>query len=198
MQSAQQSSFEGEHQLAVLSEPTPYTSMVAFDVIAETRAELRELLQTLTSRMRLLYKGGLPQDDGPAVPADDNGILGPSVPSRSVAFIFGVGASLFDERSQRQPRPGPVPRRLQRPDLCQQRRHGRACLARHNNAHQGCDAAALAIGRLQKPSPTGWDAAQLDGLHGRDRQPEHIPIFGHAATCLGTSGWTGIGMDGRR
>ena len=34
MQSAQQSSFEGEHQLAVLSEPTPYTAMVAFDVIA--------------------------------------------------------------------------------------------------------------------------------------------------------------------
>jgi deferrochelatase/peroxidase EfeB len=98
MQSAQQSSFEGEHQLGVLSEPTPYTSMVAFDVIAETRAELRDLLQTLTTRMRLLYKGGLPQDDGPAAPADDNGILGPSVPSRSVAFIFGVGASLFDER----------------------------------------------------------------------------------------------------
>lgn len=98
MQRAEQSSFEGEHQLAVLSEPTPYTSMLAFDVIAETRAELRDLLQELTGRMRLLYKGGLPQDDGPAAPADDNGILGPSVPSRSVAFIFGIGASLFDER----------------------------------------------------------------------------------------------------
>jgi deferrochelatase/peroxidase EfeB len=98
MQGAQQSSFEGQHQLAVLSEPTPYSSMVAFDVIAETRAELRDLLQTLTSRMRLLYKGGLPQNAGPAAPADDSGILGPSVPSRSVAFIFGIGASLFDER----------------------------------------------------------------------------------------------------
>jgi deferrochelatase/peroxidase EfeB len=98
MQGAEQASFEGEHQLAVLSEPTPYTSMVAFDVIAETRAELRDLLQTLTSRMRLLYKGGLPQGDGPVAPADDNGILGPSVPSRAVAFIFGIGASLFDER----------------------------------------------------------------------------------------------------
>jgi deferrochelatase/peroxidase EfeB len=98
MQNAEQSSFEGDHQLALLSEPTPYSSMVAFDVLAETRAELRELLQTLTSRMRLLYKGGLPQNDGPTVPADDNGILGPSVPSRSVAFIFGIGASLFDER----------------------------------------------------------------------------------------------------
>ncbi len=46
MQSAQQASFEGEHQLAVLSEPTPYTAMVAFDVIAETRAELRDLLRS--------------------------------------------------------------------------------------------------------------------------------------------------------
>lgn len=97
-QSAEQSSFEGDYQLAVLSEPTSATTMVAFDVIAANRDELRQLLQTLTSRMRLLYAGGLPQNDGPTAPPDDNGLLGPLVPSRSVAFIFGMGASLFDDR----------------------------------------------------------------------------------------------------
>jgi deferrochelatase/peroxidase EfeB len=98
MQRAEQSSFEGEYQLAVLSEPTPATTVVAFDVIAADRSELSDLLQTLTSRMRLLYSGGLPQNDGPAAPLDDNGILGPVVPPSSVAFIFGMGASLFDDR----------------------------------------------------------------------------------------------------
>jgi len=95
---AQLSSFEGPHQLAILSEPTPATAFVSFDVIAESRAELRELLQTLTERMRLLYRGGLPQNLGPAAPPDDNGILGPTPPSREIAFVFGVGAGLFDHR----------------------------------------------------------------------------------------------------
>lgn len=97
-QKAEQSSFEGDYQLAVLSEPTRATAMVAFDVLAETRGQLRELLRALTSRMRLLYAGGLPADNGPAAPADDDGILGPLVPSRSVAFVLGMGASLFDQR----------------------------------------------------------------------------------------------------
>jgi deferrochelatase/peroxidase EfeB len=97
-QSAERASFEGQYQLAVLSEPTPVTTVVAFDVIAESRAELRQLLQTLTTRMRLLYAGGLPPFDGPAAPPEDSGLLGPSVPSRAVAFVLGFGASLFDNR----------------------------------------------------------------------------------------------------
>jgi deferrochelatase/peroxidase EfeB len=95
---AELQSFEGSHQLAVLSEPTRATTFVAFDVIAESRTELRDLLQTITSRMRLLYAGGEPQFAGPAAPTDDNGILGPDLPARSAAFIFGFGASLFDDR----------------------------------------------------------------------------------------------------
>jgi len=98
MQRAEKASFDGDYQLAVLSEPALATTVVAFDVIAGTRAELSDLLQALTSRMRTLYSGGLPQNDGPVAPQDDNGILGPVVPSSAVAFIFGMGASLFDER----------------------------------------------------------------------------------------------------
>jgi len=97
-EAAQLASFEGPHQLAVLSEPTQAAAVVSFNVIADSRSELEELLQTITARMRLLYKGGLPQNAGPAAPTDDNGILGPVIPSRQVAFIFGMGASLFDDR----------------------------------------------------------------------------------------------------
>ena len=43
-------------------------------------------------RLRRLYRGGLPVDLGPAAPTDDNGILGPVVPARQVAFILGFGA----------------------------------------------------------------------------------------------------------
>jgi len=95
---AQLASFEGAHQLAVLSEPTPATAVVSFDVVAESRDELQDLLQTITERLRILYRGGLPPFAGPAAPTDDNGILGPEVPSRQVAFVLGLGSSLFDDR----------------------------------------------------------------------------------------------------
>jgi deferrochelatase/peroxidase EfeB len=95
---AQLQSFEGGHQLAVLSETTRATTVVSFDVVAGSRSELRDLLQTITRRMRLLYAGGTPEFDGPAAPTDDNGILGPVLPARNVSFILGMGASLFDDR----------------------------------------------------------------------------------------------------
>jgi deferrochelatase/peroxidase EfeB len=95
---AEAASLEGEHQLAFLSEPTSATAVVSFDVTADSRSQLQELLNTITQRMRLLYRGGLPVNLGPAAPTDDNGILGPTVPSREIAFVFGMGATLFDER----------------------------------------------------------------------------------------------------
>jgi deferrochelatase/peroxidase EfeB len=95
---AQLASFEGAHQAAILSEPTPATAFVAFDVISESKSELRDLFRTITERMRLLYDGGLPVNLGPASPPDDNGVLGPELPSRQVAFVLGMGSSLFDDR----------------------------------------------------------------------------------------------------
>jgi deferrochelatase/peroxidase EfeB len=95
---AQLQSFEGEHQLAILSEPTPATAFVSFDVIAGSRTEVQSLLRTITERLRILYRGGLPENLGPAQPTDDDGILGPTIPSRQAAFVVGLGASLFDER----------------------------------------------------------------------------------------------------
>ena len=95
---AQLQSFEGVHQLSVLSEPSRASTVVSFDVVAGSRAELRDLLRTITSRMRVLYAGGTPQFAGPAAPTDDNGILGPVLPAGNAFFVLGMGASLFDDR----------------------------------------------------------------------------------------------------
>ena len=95
---AQLASFEGAHQAAILSEPTPATAFLAFDVIADSKPELRDLLRTITQRMRLLYAGGSPENLGPASPPDDNGVLGPELPTQQVAFMLGLGHSLFDDR----------------------------------------------------------------------------------------------------
>jgi deferrochelatase/peroxidase EfeB len=89
---------EGAHQAVVLSPAAQATAVVSFDVVAASRDELQDLLRTLTERLRLLHLGGLPTDLGPAAPPDDNGILGPSVPPRQVAFVLGLGSSLFDGR----------------------------------------------------------------------------------------------------
>jgi deferrochelatase/peroxidase EfeB len=89
---------EGAHQSAVLSDPSAATTFVSFDVVAGSRAELRDLLRTVTSRLQLLQLGGLPDNMGPAAPTGDNGILGPELPAREVAFVLGLGASLFDDR----------------------------------------------------------------------------------------------------
>ncbi|MGP0032116.1 MAG: Dyp-type peroxidase [Acidimicrobiales bacterium] len=97
-EAAQLLSFDGPHQLAILSEPTAATAVVSFDVIAGSRAGLQDLLRTITARLRLLYRGGQPENLGPAQPTDDNGILGPVLPSRQAAFVLGMGASLFDGR----------------------------------------------------------------------------------------------------
>jgi deferrochelatase/peroxidase EfeB len=94
---AEATSFEGGYQTAMLSEPARSTAVVAYDVITETQAGLADLLKTVTGQLRQLYRGGMPVDLGPGSPPSDDGILGTVVPSRQVAFVLGVGATLFDE-----------------------------------------------------------------------------------------------------
>ncbi len=90
--------FFGAHQEAILGTASPATAFASFDVIAERRADLRDLLQTLTARLHWLSEGGTPTDPGPAAPPPDSGVLGPVVPSHQFSAIVGFGASLFDDR----------------------------------------------------------------------------------------------------
>ncbi|MFF0145900.1 deferrochelatase/peroxidase EfeB [Amycolatopsis sulphurea] len=90
--------FHGPRQAGVLAEPARHSVVAAFDVIAESRAELTELLRTLTSRARFLTAGGAPAALGITGPPADSGVLGPEVPGGAVSVLAGAGASLFDER----------------------------------------------------------------------------------------------------
>lgn len=90
--------FHGTHQQSVIAAPRGVTAFTALDVTAENRAELGELLRTLTDRARFLTAGGTPPALGITGPPADSGVLGDRLPSGALAVTVGVGASLFDDR----------------------------------------------------------------------------------------------------
>ena len=91
-------SFHGAHQAGITTPAPAAAAFVSFNVIAESRQDLAELLRTITDRARFLTAGGAPEDLGVGAPPSDNGILGPEVPADGLTVTVGVGASLFDDR----------------------------------------------------------------------------------------------------
>ncbi|WP_285114968.1 iron uptake transporter deferrochelatase/peroxidase subunit [Leifsonia sp. fls2-241-R2A-40a] len=89
---------DGAHQHGILTPPQREAAFVALDVTAASRAELADLLKTITERSRFLTSGGTPPDPGLSGPPRDSGVLGPTVVADSTTVTLSAGASLFDER----------------------------------------------------------------------------------------------------
>lgn len=90
--------FHGPHQQGVLTPPQRAAAFVALDATAADRAELADLLKTITERARFLTAGGTPPDPGLTAPPRDSGVLGPTVEPGALTVTLSVGASLFDDR----------------------------------------------------------------------------------------------------
>ena len=80
--------FYGAHQAGITTPAPAQAAFVSFDVIAEKRADLAELLKTITARARFLTSGGTPADLGVGAPPADNGILGPKVAADALRLPF--------------------------------------------------------------------------------------------------------------
>jgi deferrochelatase/peroxidase EfeB len=90
--------FHGRHQAGILPPPQRQTAVVSFNVTANGRGELTDLLQTLTGRARFLTAGGTPPPVGIGAPPSDSGVLGPTIAPDGLTVTVGVGSSLFDDR----------------------------------------------------------------------------------------------------
>jgi deferrochelatase/peroxidase EfeB len=90
--------FFGKHQAGILPLPQRQTAVISFDVTADGRAELTDLLRAITDRARFLTRGGTPPPVGITGPPSDSGVLGPTVIADGLTVTVGVGSTLFDDR----------------------------------------------------------------------------------------------------
>jgi deferrochelatase/peroxidase EfeB len=95
--------FHGEHQSGILT-PGPadkqaYSCFAAFDIVdGTTKAQLADVLRTLTGRSRLLTTGGPAPDLGVSQTPSDSDVLGPDVPADGLTVTTSLGSTFFDDR----------------------------------------------------------------------------------------------------
>ncbi len=88
----------GVHQNGILHPVARQGAFLSCDVIADNKAELTDLLRTITDRARFLTQGGMPEPVGITAPPSDSGVLGAEVVPDGLMVTVGAGASLFDDR----------------------------------------------------------------------------------------------------
>ena len=66
--------------------------------MASNKAELADLMRTVTARARFLTTGGTPANLGVSQPPSDSDVLGPVVPADGLTVTMSVGSTLFDDR----------------------------------------------------------------------------------------------------
>lgn len=90
--------FHGRYQAGITTPRQTAGMLASFDVLAQNRGELEQLLRTLTERIAFLTEGGAQPDLDPKLPPAGSGILGPVVQPDGLTVTVSVGASLFDAR----------------------------------------------------------------------------------------------------
>jgi deferrochelatase/peroxidase EfeB len=105
--------FHGPHQAGIVTPQHASAAFAAFDLTVSGRAELTELMHTLTDHARALTAGQSPVSLGISAPPADSGVLGPSAPAGGLTVTTSLGASAFDGRFGLAAR---KPRRLRRMD----------------------------------------------------------------------------------
>ena len=119
--------FQGANQTGITSAAPAAALMASFDLVANDRAEVRELLKTLTDEFDVLMSGKPVKDRGEHYPPLDTGSLGTAPPPADLTLTLSIGASMFDERfgfTSRKPRELVTMTKLANDKLDQDRCHG--------------------------------------------------------------------------
>ncbi|MCZ4058162.1 iron uptake transporter deferrochelatase/peroxidase subunit [Pantoea sp. LMR881] len=91
--------FYGQHQAGIVTPQQASMMLVAFDLLATDKSDLKRLFILLTQRIAFLTQGGpAPRVDNPQLPPQDSGILGAYISPDNLTITVSVGASLFDQR----------------------------------------------------------------------------------------------------
>ncbi|MGH9133552.1 MAG: Dyp-type peroxidase [Ilumatobacteraceae bacterium] len=90
--------FRGDHQVGITAAGQTTGLMAAFDVVADDRGELEDLLAGLTVEIERVMSGTPYEEREPAYPALYTGTVGNPPPPVDLSAVVAVGSSLFDER----------------------------------------------------------------------------------------------------
>lgn len=94
----QRQPFLGPHQAGITTPQQAAMMLVAFDVLAGDKEDLRRLFRLLTDRIAFLSTGGQAPAVDEKLPPMDSGILGAQIAPDNLTITVAVGDSLFDER----------------------------------------------------------------------------------------------------